>query len=67
MSSPHADRSHSLLILRESLLECLRLADGLMLDMITPHIDLALARLEEAAASEASTFSEGKSDPTSAD
>lgn len=34
-------------ILRDSLSECLRLADALRLDLVAPHIDLAIARLDE--------------------
>lgn len=38
-------------LLRVTLRRCLDLADSLDLDMVAPHIDLAIARLDEAAES----------------
>lgn len=40
-------RKHSPAALHEKLKACLAIADELKLDMISPHIDLAIARLEE--------------------
>lgn len=47
MSTEVSVRTPSASILRDTLSECLRLADALKLDLVAPHIDLAIARLDE--------------------